>query len=530
MKLNLQNSIEAHLNGAILAKKYSVVKLIYRCTHGITYKAQTITSGKPVFIKSIYFENASDWKVLELFEREASVLAQLNHDGIPLYIDSFKVKTQNSLSFYIVQEFIEGLSLEEKVQAGWKPGEANVKRVAREILNILIYLQSLAPPVIHRDITPRNVIVGNSGQIYLVDFGGCRDLYRNTVTCGSTIVGTFGYMAPEQFSGQAKVASDLYGLGTTLLNLLTGKSPADLPYQKLKVDFSTINHTLLKETSTAFQNWLEALVEPNIDKRVQSAQAALEILNGELSLKNERSQRTLSYQTRNLDIQHSSDELIIQIPSYFSSTLKRRKVARAPLFSIGLMLFIYGLISWYFPSNTYHSSVFDQVFDALVQLFYGFACLAGFFTVNSGDFLFFKAGYLSFFYRTELRYSDEEISLRKSLGSWCFSRQKIPLFRDSPLQLVTDRQNKWIIGFRLKKGKIGKKPNKKLSFHQRYARYMTQQRQRLLQTPIQQAEEDSILNCENQTQLFAPGLEQSEYIRLIEEVTDFVNELEASDE
>lgn len=521
MELGLRPSPHASLAGNTLLNRYSILDIIHRGSVGISYKAQDLESGQAVFIRSICFQATSEWKTLELFEREASVLAQLNHYGIPHHIDSFKVETRDSLSFYIVQEFIEGISLEEKVQAGWKPGETDVKRIAREILNILIYLQSLAPPVIHRDITPQNVILGNSGQIYLVDFGGCRDLYRNTVTCGSTIVGTFGYMAPEQFSGQARVASDLYGLGTTLLHLLTGKSPANLPYQKLKVDFSIINQTWLKETSKTFQNWLEALVEPTLDKRVQSAQAALEILSGELSLPKYRSQRTLTYKTRNLNVERASNELVINIPSYFGSTQKRKKVARHPLFTLGLMLLGYGLLKWFFPSNTYHSSLFDQI----QEICQGLTCFVVAITVFC-----LESGYLSFLYRTEIRYRYTGVDVQSFLGSWCFAKQNMPLFTESPLQLISDRKNKWIVGFKLKKASIEKEPNEKLSFRQRYATYMTQQRQRLLRTPIQQAEEESILSCANQTQLFAPGLEQSEYIRLIEEVTDFVSELEASDE
>jgi len=95
-----------------------------------------------------------------------------------------------------------------------------------------------------------------------VDFGAVQDTYQNTVTGGSTVVGTYGYMAPEQFRGQAVLSTDLYGLGTTLLFLLTQQSPADLPQRKLKIDFrSHVN------ISSDFADWLKKTIEPIMEDR-----------------------------------------------------------------------------------------------------------------------------------------------------------------------------------------------------------------------------------------------------------------------
>lgn len=113
-----------------------------------------------------------------------------------------------------------------------------MKRIAVALLEVLLYLSKLQPPVIHRDIKPENVIIDQGtpgGQVYLVDFGGVQvtptlmhSLNEQGVdmgaTLGSTIVGTYGYMAPEQFRGMAEPKSDLYGLGATLLYLISGPS------------------------------------------------------------------------------------------------------------------------------------------------------------------------------------------------------------------------------------------------------------------------------------------------------------------
>ncbi|MEO0868905.1 MAG: protein kinase, partial [Cyanobacteria bacterium J06642_11] len=91
----------------------------------------------------------------------------------------------------------------------------------------LDYLHGLNPPIIHRDVKPQNIIWSQNGRIFLVDFGAVQTVYQNTIAFSSTVVGTFGYMAPEQFRGQAYPTTDLYGLGTTLLALLTHQNPGE---------------------------------------------------------------------------------------------------------------------------------------------------------------------------------------------------------------------------------------------------------------------------------------------------------------
>ncbi|MEM8807348.1 MAG: serine/threonine-protein kinase, partial [Cyanobacteria bacterium P01_G01_bin.38] len=181
----------------------------------------------------------------------AQVLASLNHPSIPKYIDYFQIETADNCFFYIVQEVAEGKSLAELVAAGERFSEAEARRVAIEILKVLQYLHGLNPPIIHRDIKPQNIIRHEDGRIFLVDFGAVQMVYRNTMAFGSTVVGTYGYMAPEQFRGQAYPATDLYGLGATLLNLLTHQNPGDLPQHRLHYDFRAY-----VTVSDEFADWL----------------------------------------------------------------------------------------------------------------------------------------------------------------------------------------------------------------------------------------------------------------------------------
>jgi serine/threonine protein kinase len=163
--------------------------------------------------------------------------------------------------------------LQDWVASGWRPTELEVREIAKQLLDILVYLHQLTPPVVHRDIKPQNIIRQSDGKVFLVDFGAVQDTYRHTVTHGSTIVGTYGYMAPEQFRGQAKPPTDLYGLGATLLFILTHKDPADFPEKRMKIDFRPyINLT------PEFAEWLETMLEPVIEDRFKSAAEALGVL------------------------------------------------------------------------------------------------------------------------------------------------------------------------------------------------------------------------------------------------------------
>jgi len=230
-----------HQSGEIVNKRYRILNTLGQGGIGITYAAQDLQNDRRVALKALSLHNLTDWKKLELFEREARILSQLKHPNIPRYLDYFQIDEEDNFGFYIVQQLAPGQSLAELVEKGWKPSETQVKSLAIQILNILVYLQDLTPAVIHRDLKPQNILLYRSqeGQIrvFLVDFGSVQDTYRHTVTGGSTVVGTYGYMAPEQFRGKAVLATDLYGLATTLLFLLTGQSPAELPQRKLKINF-----------------------------------------------------------------------------------------------------------------------------------------------------------------------------------------------------------------------------------------------------------------------------------------------------
>ncbi|PSB59096.1 serine/threonine protein kinase [Chamaesiphon polymorphus] len=258
-----------------LKDRYQIIDILGQGGIATTYAATDLETDETVAIKVMSLRRAQDWKAIELFEREAKILAQLNHPCIPKYLDYFQIDSDRDREFYIVQSLAPGTPLSVLIDRGWQPEVAEVEQIAAQILAILAYLHHLNPPVIHRDLKPQNLIKSLDGKISLVDFGAVQDTYHQTVTGGSTVVGTYGYMAPEQFRGQAFLSTDLYGLGTTLLFLLTRSDPSNLPQKQLKINFRS---TL--KLPPKFADWLDRMLEPTVEQRFTTAAEALAVLQG----------------------------------------------------------------------------------------------------------------------------------------------------------------------------------------------------------------------------------------------------------
>ncbi|MGL5941575.1 MAG: ankyrin repeat domain-containing protein [Waterburya sp.] len=262
------------VSGEIIDDRYKIINILGKGGLGTTYTAINLKTQEKVALKAVSLQHLKDWKQVELIDREARVLAQLNHPAIPKYLDYFQVDTEDNQFFYIIQQLAPGKSLYQLIESGWRSNETEIKKIATQILDIFNYLHSLNPSIIHRDIKPHNLILSDDGKIFLVDFGAVQNTYYNTLMKGSTVVGTYGYMAPEQFKGKATPATDLYGLGATILYLLTHRSPNELPQDNLTINFrSSVN------ISEGFALWLEKILQPDLESRFSSAQEALEQLN-----------------------------------------------------------------------------------------------------------------------------------------------------------------------------------------------------------------------------------------------------------
>ncbi|NER38111.1 MAG: serine/threonine protein kinase [Oscillatoria sp. SIO1A7] len=234
-------------------------------------------SGDSVAIKQFQFASTgADWSAYKAHEREIQVLQRLSHPDIPRYLDSFE--TANG--FCMVQEYKDAPSL--AVTRSFEPEQ--IKQVAVSVLEILTYLQAQSPPVIHRDIKPENILVGTNSQstnkkleVYLIDFGFAQ-FGEGELTASSMVKGTLGFMPPEQlFNRQLVLASDLYGLGATLICLATGTKSiniADLLDEDYRIQF----RHLVPRLSLRWIEWLEKMVARGTEERFADAATALEAL------------------------------------------------------------------------------------------------------------------------------------------------------------------------------------------------------------------------------------------------------------
>ncbi|NJL47868.1 MAG: serine/threonine protein kinase [Leptolyngbyaceae cyanobacterium SM2_5_2] len=266
------------LIGRTVHNRYQIQSLLSRQIGRRTFLATDLNTGSSVVVKLLLFGPDFIWDNLKLFEREAKILKHLDHPAIPAYLDYFDVDTELGKGFALIQSYIDATSLEASVQSGRTFSEAELVEIAEQLLAILVYLHEQSPPVIHRDIKPSNVLITNRtghhvGDIYLVDFGSVQTVVHGGTV---TIVGTYGYMPPEQFGGRTTPASDLYSLGATLIYLLTGIHPADLPKRRGILQFDAAIHI-----SQACQAWLQRMIQPEVEERFATAQQALEALQQE---------------------------------------------------------------------------------------------------------------------------------------------------------------------------------------------------------------------------------------------------------
>jgi hypothetical protein len=238
--------------------RFVIVGSLGEGTQGHTFDGVDKREGRAVAIKRFDVRTAKTWKEAELAERETRVLQSLSHPKLPKYRDHF----EQDGALYLVMDKIEGESLAALQKRGGRLGEDDVVRLLRDAADALDYLHRRAPPVIHRDLKPGNVIRRPDGSFAFVDFGAVRDKLRPGG--GSTVVGTFGYMAPEQFQGRALPASDIYSIGATALSMLTGEQPEDLPHKGLAID---VRAALKGRVSGRLVDTLVAMLDPDPDRR-----------------------------------------------------------------------------------------------------------------------------------------------------------------------------------------------------------------------------------------------------------------------
>lgn len=204
------------------------------------------------------------------FLAESNILKRLNHPMLPHIVDIF----EDADSIYIVEDFVEGITLEDLLEQEKDIEEGLGLQWFRDLCGVLKYLHEQEPnPIIYRDMKPSNIMLQPDGTLKLIDFGIARE-YKQDSGADTTYVGTKGYAAPEQFGrAQTDARTDIYSLGVTLYHLLTGKSPYEPPYGFVPV------RTLNPKLSRGIEHILGKCVQPEPDARYQSVDELLDDLD-----------------------------------------------------------------------------------------------------------------------------------------------------------------------------------------------------------------------------------------------------------
>jgi eukaryotic-like serine/threonine-protein kinase len=270
---NLREVSGQGMAGQLLGDRYQIERELGKHAGRWTLLAQDLHAKEQVVIKLLCADEELRSDDLKLFDREVETLKSLSHPCIPKYLGYFQHRLPGGRALALVQTYVHGRSLEEYLLAGRTFSEAEAKQIAKAILYILIYLQGRQPSIVHRDIKPSNILL-TERRVHLVDFGSIKTLINKHEGTAFTMVNTHDYSPPEQFSGRALTASDLYSLGLTIISAVTGKQVAQLPRQRSRIDFEQI-----VDLTPAFVDWLQWMTEISLDKRLTSAMDALQALD-----------------------------------------------------------------------------------------------------------------------------------------------------------------------------------------------------------------------------------------------------------
>jgi hypothetical protein len=213
--------------GTEVKNQYRVVRLVGGGGMAWVYQVEELPagSGKLWALKELRpqtQDRAEQATGRKLFDQEARLLRELDHPNIPKIADFFEEDGRS----YLVMEFIWGESLEKRLKAANAPLlETDVLNWALQLCDALHYLHTRTPPIIFRDIKPSNVMVTNTGQVKLIDFGIART-YKMGKKRDTVAMGSENYAAPEQWGkGQTDARSDVYALGATIYHLLANMAP-----------------------------------------------------------------------------------------------------------------------------------------------------------------------------------------------------------------------------------------------------------------------------------------------------------------
>ncbi|KRH96631.1 MULTISPECIES: serine/threonine-protein kinase [Cylindrospermopsis] len=287
------SSMNTNLLGKTLSDRYVIIRQVGQGGFGRTYLAEDMNRFREYCVlkefSPVVQTPEAVKKAQELFEREATVLYQLEHPQIPRFRELLPINLEGKEYLFLVQDYVQGITysslLNTQQQQGLKFSETAVRQLLEQILPVLQYIHSMG--VIHRDISPDNLILRNSDQLpVLIDFGGVKQVAANLASqyyqsgqntpSSGTLLGKVGFAPPEQMqTGLVYPHSDLYALAVTVLVLLTGKMPQEI------IDTQTLQWQWRREVrlSPLLGQVLDRMLSYKPGDRYQTANQVLDALN-----------------------------------------------------------------------------------------------------------------------------------------------------------------------------------------------------------------------------------------------------------
>ncbi|MGV8125568.1 MAG: ankyrin repeat domain-containing protein [Candidatus Xenobiia bacterium LiM19] len=316
--LPLNPSLSHTEKNTVLDNRYEILSVVKSGAMGCVYKARDTRLETIVALKQMLSSHTSKEDIQyaeQRFREEAKLLSTLHHSGIPKVIDYFTAFDSRAgrNANYLAMTFVEGRDLETVMKdKGGKPFPLReALEYFKQILDILIYLHSQNPPVIYRDMNPRNIML-SAGKIFLVDFGIARIFSPQQK---GTAIGTPGYASPEQYRGSAEPRSDLYSLGAVMHCILTGANPEESNLSLFTFDSPSVLNTSVPE-------WLDRLIVSMLDvvpaNRPPSAQAIRAILDNPSASRRRRVLIQPSPVTKPLSQSVYSSSSVRQVQSHYS--------------------------------------------------------------------------------------------------------------------------------------------------------------------------------------------------------------------
>ena len=270
----------------LLGNRYQVLRTLGSGGFGTTYLAEDLQmpSHRKCVIKQLkpIANNPQVYQLVqERFQREAAILETLGDANS--HIPKLYAYFAESEHFYLIQEWIEGMTLQEKVQAQGAIAEAEVKQILTQILPTLTYVHS--QHIVHRDIKPDNIILRQrDNHPVLIDFGAVRETMGTVVnsqgnTASSIVIGTPGFMPSEQAAGRPLYSSDLYSLGLTMIYLLTARLPQDLALDPASGE--VVWRSYAPHVSAEFADVLDKVIQYHPRDRYHTAEMLLTALRSQ---------------------------------------------------------------------------------------------------------------------------------------------------------------------------------------------------------------------------------------------------------